>query len=248
MKEFINALFDKRDEIPFTYKDYDSAFYAGKFHSYYLIFFLQTEHELMALWEDTVEIFRKLKSNREIYNTDMDKNTMCIYCLEISEEDYYQAGAIGTISELSKKVGRIEEDLNYFAKHVFLYTSNMNVLSEKYVGDFDTLCSKYIVDEEFDKYKKNSKSSYEYDFLVNLFIKFPFLSFEKYQIKNEKEYRTIESFVQQKVEKRGIDINSIREEIRQLENIIEDEEEFFLWLDKLAEKEATPLIQGDENA
>ncbi len=247
MKEFIKALFNEQDQIPFQYKDYDTAFYAGEFHSFYLLFFLRTEEELMALWKDTSEIFRQLKNTREIYSTDMDKNTMCIYCLEVSKEDYYQTGKTGTISELSKKVSRIEENLDYFAKHVFLYTHDMKMFSEKHVGEFDALCRQYIVDEEFDKYKRNVRGSYEYDFLINLFIKFPFLSFEMYQVNNGKEYRTVESFVQQEIEKKSVNISSIREEIKQLEELIGDEEKFFDWLDMLTEKESIEVIQGDDN-
>mgnify|MGYP000059681524 FL=1 len=157
----------------------------------------------------------------------MDKNSICIYCLEVSEEDYYQAEATGTISELGKKVGRIEEDLDYFAKYVFLYTSKMKTFSENHIGEFDALCRKYLVDEEFDKYKKNGQESYEYDFLVNLFIKFPFLSFEEYQMRKGQEYRTVESFVQKKIEKKTVDINAVREEIEQMEEVIDDEESFF---------------------
>lgn len=248
MKEFIKALFNEKNQIPFQYEDYDIAFYSEKFHSFYLMFFLRTEKEMMNLWKDTVEVFRQLKNSREIYSPDMDKNTMCIYCLEVLEEDYYQAGATGTISGLSKKVGRIEEDLDYFAKHVFLYTRNMDLFSKKHVGEFDALCRKYIVDEEFDKYKMNSHASYEYDFLVNLFIKFPFLSFETYKMRNDREYRTIESFVQQKIEEKAVNLSTVQEEIRQLEDIIRDEANFLGWLDTLTEKEAIPVIQSEENS
>lgn len=247
MKEFIKALFDEKNQIPFRYKEYDTIFYTGKFHSFYLIFFLQTEDELMELWEETAEVFRKLKSSREIYSTDMDKNTMCIYCLEVSEDDYYQAGTTGAISELSKKVGMIEEDLNYFAKHVFLYTPSMKLFSEKHVGGFDTLCREYIVDEEFDKYKKNVRESCEYDMLINLFIKFPFLSFETYQTRNAREYRTVESFVKQKIEKKEVDISAVQEEMGKLEEIIGDEEQFFGWLDTIIDEEETLAMQGEEN-
>lgn len=112
---------------------------------------------------------------------------------------------------------------------------------------FDALCRKYIVDEEFDKYKKNVRDSYEYDFLINLFVKFPFLSFETYQMKNNREYQTVESFVQQKIEKKAVDISTVREEIGQLEEVIGSEAEFFDWLDALIEKEATPIIQREKN-
>lgn len=247
MKEFIKALFDEKKQIPFRYKDYDNFFCAGEYHSFYLLLFLQSDKELMDLWKDTSEIFQCLKNTREIYSTDMEKNTMCIYCLEVSEEDYYQTVATESISELSKKVRRIEEDLDYFAKHVFLYTSNMNSFSEKHIGEFDALCRQYIVDEEFDKYKKNIRDSYEYDFLINLFVKLPFLSFETYQMQNNREYRTVESFVQQKIEKKAVDINTAREEIKQLEKVIESEAEFYDWLDTLIEKEATLIIHGEDN-
>ena len=79
MKEFIKALFDEKKQIPFRYKDYDNFFCAGEYHSFYLLFFLQSDKELMDLWKDTSEIFQCLKNTREIYSTDMEKNTMCIY-------------------------------------------------------------------------------------------------------------------------------------------------------------------------
>ena len=247
MKEFIKAVFNEKNQIIFQYKDYDTVLYAGKFHSFYLLFFLQTEKQLLDLWKDTAEIFRQLKNNRTIYSTDMDKNTMCIYCLEVSEEDYYQTEATGIICELSKKISRIEEDLDYFAKHVFLYTPDMKSFSEKHVGEFDALCSKYILDEEFEKYKKNSRDSYEYDFLVNLFVKFPFLNFEKYQMRNDRVYRTVESFVQQKIKEKALDISIVQEEIKKLEEIIGDETRLFSWLDTLTEKDNISITQREEN-
>lgn len=67
-------------------------------------------------------------------------------------------------------------------------------------------------------------------------------------MRNDREYRTIESFVQQKIEKKAVDLSSVREEIRQLEDIIGDEAKFFGWLDTLTEKEATLVIQREENS
>lgn len=241
MKEFIKTLFDEKNEISFQYKDYDMIFFAEKFHSFYLIFFLQTENELMELWKQNAEIFDTLKKNNEIYSSDMDKNTMCIYCLKVSEEDYCETELTGTISQLSRKIGKIEEDLNYFAKHVFLYTSKMELFAKKHIGEFDSLCWKYIIDEEFDKYKSGDKSNYKYDFLVNIFIKFPFLSFEKYQIREDKKYQTVESFIQQKIDKKIEDIMMMQEEVDKLEEIIEDETKLFEWLDTLIQTEDNNL-------
>ena len=121
MKEFINALFDEKNKIDFQYMDYDMSFYSGEFRSYYLLFYISTTEELIKLWENTGDIFRTMKQSTSTYSVDMDKNTMCIYCLQTTDEEYYETGKTGTISELSKKISMVEEDLNYFAKHVFLY-------------------------------------------------------------------------------------------------------------------------------
>ena len=59
----------------------------------------------------------------------------------------------------------------------------LNWIEENATSGFYKIIYRWLVDEEFDKYKKNGQESYEYDFLVNLFIKFPFLSFEEYQMR-----------------------------------------------------------------
>lgn len=39
MREFIEALFEKENKIEFQYEDYEMSFFAGRFKSYYLIFY-----------------------------------------------------------------------------------------------------------------------------------------------------------------------------------------------------------------
>ena len=65
MREFINALFDEKNKLVFQYMDYDMSFYAGDFQSYYLLFYINTQEELMNLWENTRNIFRAMKENAE---------------------------------------------------------------------------------------------------------------------------------------------------------------------------------------
>ena len=247
MKDFIEELFDKKHKLNFQYMDYDMAFYEGEYHSFCLIFFLKSQEELMSLWKDTGEIFQMMKKNREIYCSDMDKNTLCVYCLEVTSEDYYQTETTGTISELSKKISLIEEDLDYFTKHVLLYTKDMDQFSQQHVGEFDDLCRRYIVDEEFEKYKQSSQGNYEYDFLINLFIKLPFLRFEKYQMGKQKEYRTVISFVQEKMKEHSVNMGKVKEEIEQLEEITADENEYYTWLDTLIEKDDVNNTFREEN-
>lgn len=237
MKEFINALFDEKSKIDFQYMDYDMSFYSGEFRSYYLLFYISTTEELIKLWENTGDIFRTMKQSTSTYSVDMDKNTMCIYCLQTTDEEYYETGKTGTISELSKKISMVEEDLNYFAKHVFLYTNKMKQFAVQHIGNFEKLCEEYLTKERFEDYKNDIQNSYEYDFIINLFIKFPFLNFEKYYMRNQKElqYRSVTSFVQEKFNDNEINLDKVREDMESLETILDDEDALFKWLDQQIE-------------
>ena len=238
MREFINALFDEKNKLVFQYMDYDMSFYAGDFQSYYLLFYINTQEELMNLWENTRNIFRAMKENAETYQGDMDKNTMCIYCLKTSDEEYYATGETGTISELSKKISLVEEDLNYFTKHVFLYTDKMEEFSFKHIGNFEALCGEYLTNKYFEQYKADIRNNYEYDFIINLFIKFPFLKIEKYYMQNQAddlEYRSVTSFVQEKLDENEINLDEVQETIKTLETVLDDEAAFFEWLDQQIE-------------
>ena len=56
MREFIEALFEKENKIEFQYEDYEMSFFAGRFKSYYLIFYIRTQAELIDLWKNTSSI------------------------------------------------------------------------------------------------------------------------------------------------------------------------------------------------
>lgn len=234
MKEFIDALFDEKNKIVFQYEDYDMSFYSGEFSSYYLLFYITKEEELIRLWEKTGDIFKMLKESTSIYKAEMDKNTTCIYCLQTTDGDYYETGKTGTISELSKKVSMVEEDLNYFSKHVFLYTDNMKKFAVKNAGDFEKICKEYLTKEHFQNYKNNIRNCYEYDFIINLFIKFPFLNFKKYYIDDQKEisYRSAASFIEEKLKENKIDQNRVQGIMASLESNLDDGDSFFKWLDE----------------
>ena len=69
---------------------------------------------------------------------------MCIYCLQTSEEEYYATGQTGTISELGRKISMVEEDLNYFAKHVFIYTDKMRHVCNSTMLEILEICVNII--------------------------------------------------------------------------------------------------------
>ncbi|GAA0795137.1 hypothetical protein GCM10008910_13420 [Faecalicatena orotica] len=235
MKDFIEALFESQQRLTFQYKNYSVSFYSGQYKSYYMIFFLKNQEELLSLWKEREELFQKIKDSEDIYESGMDKNILCLYCLEASDEEYYETFETGTINELSKKISLIEEDLSYFTKHVFLYTQKMQQFAQEHVGKFESVCRQYIANEQFISYKEDSRGNYVYDFLMNLFIKLPFLRFEVYQRENQKEYRTVESFIQEKMEIYSIDQEKIKSIVRQLEEQVEDEDKFYGWLDTLTD-------------
>lgn len=234
MRGFINALFIEENKLDFHYMDYDMSFYLGEYRSYYLVFYIKTKEELIKLWEDTGNIFNAIKQNTEIYNVDMDKNTMCIYCLQTTDEEYYETGETGTISELSKKISLIEEDLNYFAKHVFLYTDKMKQFSAQNIGKFDILCKEYLTKENFEQYRNDIRNNYEYDFIINLFIKFPFLKIKKYFMREQEElqYRSVTSFIQEKFNQYKIDLDKVQKDMKTLGAVLDDENALFEWLDQ----------------
>lgn len=237
MREFIEELFEKKNKIEFQYEDHEMSFFAGRFKSYYLIFYIKTQEELIELWKKTSSIFKTIKQNENIYNINMDKNIVCVYCLNVSEGEYYETGKTGTISGLSKKISSIEEDLNFFTKHVFLYTDKMNDIANQYVGKFDALCEKYLTMGNFEKYKIEIEANYIYDFLMNLFIKFPFLKIGEYMHRNqgEQKYRAVVSFIEERIEKNKINLKKMEEIMDSLDQIknIDTDDVIFKWIDNL---------------
>lgn len=234
MRDFIEAIFNDKNRLRFQYKNYSMSLFKGKYNSYYMIFYLKKE-ELMELWKETEELFTYLKKDSLIYEPSIDKNTLCLYCIEVSGDDYYQTFDIGTINTLSRQIGYIEEDLSYFTKHVLLYTANMKHFAEANIGNFDEICKEYITNNHFIDFKLDKESNYQYDFLTNLLIKIPFLNFKEYQGKDGREYQSVEKFVTEKTTEKNIDMENIQDLLNNLEQKSIEETTFYQWLDSLEE-------------
>ena len=147
MHKFIELIAGE-EFLNFRYMEYNTIFVKKDFNSYYLFFFLDDKKQLVELKEKTVDIFSSIKKNAEIYQVDMDKNITCIFCLCISEQEYYETEQTNQISELSKLICLVEEDLNYFKKNVFLYTKKMEEFVHENTESFQQLCEKYITNEK----------------------------------------------------------------------------------------------------
>lgn len=234
MRRFIKSIIG--EEISdFRYMEYNTLFVKKDFNSYYLFFFLNAGEDLVALKEKTADIFHTIKRNTGIYRVDMDKNITCIFCLCVSESEYYDLEQTNKISKLSKLICLVEEDLNYFKKNVFLYTKKMEEFICNNTSDFEQLCKQYITNERFQAYKESVKENFEYDFLINLFIKIPFLCFQKYLPKDEEGYQSMEKFIKGKLTENDINQDYVNKIRNHLETILDDENKLYSWLDKLAQ-------------
>lgn len=243
MQEFIESIFDKK-HINLNYQEYNTLFVKEKYNTYYFFFFLKDKDELIDLKDKAGDIYQTIKNSEEIYKVDMDKNVTCIFCLYVQNDEYYETESTGTISELSKRICLVEEDLNYFKKNVLLYTKDMDKFAQENIGRFDSLCEEYLTENNFQAYKKLNKENYKYDFLINLFIKLPFLNFQQYQLRNKEEYQSVASFIEAKCSENAIDKKYIFNEMNQLEEKIDDEQMLYAWLDELIEDKTIDEIEN----
>lgn len=236
MRGFIEAI-KGVTRLDFSYKDYNSLFMKHEYNAYYLFFFLEKKEQLITLKKEAGNIVRTMKENEKLYQPDMDKNITCIFCLCVEEHEYYGVGDNRKISDLSKVICLVEEDLNYFKKNVFLYTEQMETFAQKNIGNLELICLEYLTEDKFESYKKSNKESYEYDFLINLFIKIPFLNFYRYQNKNRKGYQSINVFIKQKCKEKEINHSYIETLCGELEENIEDENKLYKWLETLIDNQ-----------
>jgi hypothetical protein len=245
MREFIKSIFNEENKISFSYENYDTLFVKEKYNMFYLFFFVMDEEELLKLKKESGKLYKKIKSSKDIYEIDMDKNVTCIYCLGVDKKEYYDTEKTGTISNLSKNICLVEEDLNFFKKNVLLYTDDMDKFASDNVGKFDRLCEEIITESNFQNYKKSNYKNYQYDFLINLFIKLPFLNFQKYQLNKNEEYKSVSSFIDEKCNDATIDKENIAENMKLLEEKISDEKKLYEWLDELIENEKNNSVSEE---
>lgn len=232
MRKLIELIIKDSEQIGFENSTYEPIFIKEKYNTYYLFMFLNNKQDLITVIPDTIKIADMVKNNQN-YQIDMDKNVTCIFCLQVTDEEYYQTQDTNTISKLSKDICDIEEDLNYFKKNVLLYTEDMFKFVNNNNLDFKTLCEQYFTKEKFEEFKKDANKNYEYDLLSNIFIKVPFLNFHQFQTsKDEKKFNTLDSFIELELKENNVDKKYIDDLVVQIEKT-DTEEDFYEWLDKL---------------
>lgn len=236
MREFIESIAGEKC-LDFNYDGYDCLFTCQDYSTYCLFLFLTDTGQLLTLQQEAGEIFQAIKKS-EIYDINMDKNITCVIFLCLENNEYYEMVLGENISDLGRTICFVEEDLNFFKKNVFLFTEAMRGFARENIGKLDLLCQEYFTEEHFQSYKRSPRGSYEYEFLINLFIKIPFLRFCRYQPGNYKEYKTMETYIEAKCRKKAIDHEHIEEICGQLEENIDDADKLYQWLDSLVDRQA----------
>ena len=232
MRKFFEDIFEN-EALTLYYKEYNFSLIKSEYNTTYLLFFLKEEEELLDLQSQYADIFNSIKGNKEIYRTDMDKNIICIFFLCVEDEDYY-AAIRGEGNNLNKEICMIEEDLNYFKKHVFVYTKTMEDAVKMGDGSFEELCRVYLTNDNFQAYKKSYNDNPVYDFIINLFVKLPFLNFRKYDKNASKDYIKISDFIENECKTTNVNKFDINYKIDELKKVIDSDEKLYEWLDRIA--------------
>lgn len=242
MNNFIKKIIKDNEskEIDFRYENYESIFIKEKYNTYYLFMFLDKEKNLNEMLENTHKIADTIKK-ADVNNLDADKNVTCVFCLHATDDQYYQSQDTNSISDLSKEICAIEEDLNYFKKNVLLYTNDMLEFVNKNELDFKTLCKQYFTKENFEKFKNDPNENYQYDLLSNIFIKVPFLNYYEFQ-KNEDEisFNNLDVFIESQLNQKELDkvyINNLLDKIEKMDT----DEKMYDWLDELILEDDTAM-------
>lgn len=208
--------------------------------AYYLNVFIRSKEEILKFKDQFNSLYGSIKKmSEEEYDASMDKNTSCIIYYCVSNAEYREFNLDNEISKIQEIVCSIEEDLYYFKKNVLIY-SETQLNYAKTIDDFNSICKKFIGDRDaFDKFKKDNNKEFEYDFILNLFIKCPFLKYTDYFNTKEQALNTIDEFIKKELSKKKFthaQEKECKEAFVALSSIDGDLDKLAKWLDGLQEE------------
>jgi hypothetical protein len=218
--ELLKSIFDNNEfsESIVKYKEYSCSLYAKDDEDNFFIVLDKkeiTEEELDILISNGFsELYERL-TKLDIANKAFEKNTTLIFCLDSDSE----------------QINKIEEDAYLFKKNVIVYSEDMKIaLKELLKNDYSLKNMNALLNK--DKLFEDSKTatSNSYTLLSRLFIKLPFLSYERgvrkldnlsSVIENEAEKQAFKPLYEKLIE---LDINNITDYTKLIEHgIINDE-------------------------
>lgn len=220
--ELLKSIFDNNEfsESIVKYKEYSCYLYAKDDEDNFFIVLDKkeiTEDELNILISNGFSELYELLIKLDIANKAFEKNTTLILCLDLD----------------SKQINKIEEDTYLFKKNVIVYSEEMRIaLKELLKNDYslknmNSLLNNNNLFEDSKKYTNNG-----YTLLSRLFIKLPFLCYER----GVRKLENLSSIIESEAEQEGfkplyeklieVDINNMTDYAKLIEHgIIEGENE-----------------------
>lgn len=244
MKEFMTRLFNSTKMTIYNScksEKYDILYVKDSSEeAYYLNVFIRNKEEILSFRDEFKSLYSSIKKmNEEEYDSSMDKNTSCIVYYCVSNDEYIKFNLDNEIDKIQEIVCSIEEDLYYFKKNVLIY-SEMQLNYAKRIDDFNSICKKNIGDRDaFDNFKEDNFKEFEYDFILNLFIKCPFLKYTDYFNIKGQALNTTDEFIKQELEKKKFTYEQekeCKEAFIALSSIDGDLDKLAKWLDDLQEE------------
>jgi len=117
--------------------------------------------------------FNSIKSSKNIYEKEVDKNSSMLICYEVSSNN------VENKELLQRVIYEIEEDPYFFKKNVLSYSTEQVNAIKKIIDEQQIILSleKQLSNiDNFRKFKANPAAVVDYEFLTKLFIKLPFLN------------------------------------------------------------------------
>lgn len=190
MKNIIKRIFEEFKYKSFTgeYNKDEIDVYEFKDKEYFLVSYF-CENDLIEYFnskktDDIFTAFDCLKKGRE----DAIKNTSLIIFVELDnlKSDYIK---------LKNQIFKIEEDEYFFKKNIIVYDRNSikNFAENRTISNF--LQSKILENNKFLEYQKDNFCCLEYFFIIQLFVKLPFLVLKK----SDEDYECILNIIKKEL-------------------------------------------------
>ncbi|MCT4584588.1 MAG: hypothetical protein N4A54_06655 [Peptostreptococcaceae bacterium] len=171
----------------------------------------------------------------------IDKNTSAIYLIQLSDME--------KMSQYRNMVFAIEESPNYFKRYVIPYTESQAEHLKYTIANYDGRAINDILsdiannEDEYYKLLDGKNIGSEYEFVIRLFSKIPFL---QYKFKADSAPLSIENDILQKIEGKLKEYHTaIQTKTCNIEHLIELESNLVID-DESLDKELNNLLGGDK--
>ncbi|WP_202709467.1 ABC-three component system middle component 1 [Sporosalibacterium faouarense] len=196
----------------------------SKLSNFHMIIFLKDTDmlKLKNIKKEMIYYFKKAE-NRLNYAYDIEKNTSLMVCVEVdSLKENFKNN-----ENTRKLIYDVEEDPYMFKKNVLLYTDKQVERFSNKFNKSNTLIKEKLYsiinnNDMFKEFKKNPYKSTSYSLVSSLFIKIPFLRYERETRKLDDIIQKIHNFIKDIGEDKELLVDEIvrktQEEIKEMDD------------------------------